>query len=124
GRSPAAGTLHPSQCDLFRTRSTPPESVQRYSCCAGSGELRVRRLAVRGSRRVAVRTNLGATMSIRELRSKLQRKGLMGSLRLFTERYLYAHHQLIWFARELHGNPLSLPRRHAWQYVDTRSDLL
>src|SRR5690606_25361991 len=63
-------------------------------------------------------------MSIRELRSKLQRKGLMGSLRLFTERYLYAHHQLIWFARELHSNPLSLPRRHAWEYVDTRSELL
>lgn len=61
---------------------------------------------------------------MKELWSKLQRKGLAGSLRLFIERYLYAHRELIWFARDLHGPLLTLPRRHSWHYVDTHVDLL
>ena len=63
-------------------------------------------------------------MNLRQLRRKLQRKGLQGLLVLLWERCVFARHELIWFARDLAANPLAMPRRHAWQYLDIHDELL
>lgn len=63
-------------------------------------------------------------MKLQELNRKLRRKGWMGTLRLFRERFIYAHNELHWFARELSQTPMKLPRRHAWRYVDISPRLL
>jgi ribosomal protein S18 acetylase RimI-like enzyme len=63
-------------------------------------------------------------MNFYELRRKLRRKGLVGSVRFLFEHGVFAHRQLLWFDRELSGHLLTVPRRHAWQYVDIQPDLL
>ena len=64
-------------------------------------------------------------MKLHELSRKLQRKGLMGTLRLMWEHCIYAHNELHWFARELQqSTPLQMPRRHMWRFVDITPRLL
>ena len=63
-------------------------------------------------------------MKIHELNNKLRRKGWRGALRLFRERFIYAHNELHWFARELNQAPLQLPRRHAWRFLDISPRML
>lgn len=65
-------------------------------------------------------------MNIDELNRKLRRKGWHGALRLLRERFIYAHNELRWFARDLNQGPLplQLPRRHAWRFVDITPRLL
>lgn len=65
-------------------------------------------------------------MTLHELNRKLQRKGWMGMLRALRERFLYAHNELHWFARELDQAPapVRLARRHAWRFVDITPRLL
>ncbi|GAB3379677.1 GNAT family N-acetyltransferase [Azotobacter armeniacus] len=63
-------------------------------------------------------------MSPWDLKVKIRRKGLLGSLRLLCARYLYDQRRLLWLERDLALEPPRLQRQHHWSYPPISRELL